>query len=83
MKIRETLTEAAKAGRFDVSHTEDGADFEDIFEWIEYASDADLEDAAIKAGLMTDGAADIHKIMAADARRRAGNCSSLRFKVRK
>lgn len=60
--FRATILKAAEEGRISVADLPDGDDFESVSEWLEYAADCDIEDAALDAGLASDERPDIHEI---------------------
>ncbi len=78
MNLKSAISRAAEAGDIALSQIEGGEDFSSVSEWLEYASNSEIEDVAITARLIVDEAGDIHKINHENDTRRAvyaGICS--------
>ena len=71
MTYRTDIIKAAAEGKITLANIEDGDDFDSIEEWIEYASDHDIEEVAIDAGLIGDTRPDIYEINERMTRERA------------
>ena len=62
MTTRTDILKAAAEGKITLANIEDGADFENVEEWLEYAGEHDIEEVAIDAGLIEDTRPDINEL---------------------